>query len=237
MTPQQTKKTLKVKGVLLDVDGTLYHQAPLRAIIILLLIAHKIFNPLELKRIIKVIVQYRKSQEILRGSSETQNGNQNNQLALTARLSGESVSYVSDIIEEWFEKRPIPFLRICKRRDLETTIDLLDKKGIRLGVFSDYPVKKKLEALRISNFISTVVSSHDERVAGFKPMTNGFKIAAEDMGLAPSDILYVGDRPETDGVGSSEAGMHVIIFRGFSRKNSCEYPSISCFSDLLKAIG
>jgi len=58
------------------------------------------------------------------------------------------------------------------------------------------------------------------------------------MGLKPSEILYLGDRAEVDGPGGADAGMQVVIFRGFlKRRNTCGYPSIRTFSELSRAIG
>ncbi|MEW5818116.1 MAG: hypothetical protein AB1798_22345, partial [Spirochaetota bacterium] len=119
MPTKQIQEFHNIKGVLLDVDGTLYHQAPLRAIMMLLLIFLNISNPSELRRKIKIILQHRKSQEILREFPEGQNGNQNNQILLTARHTKETIAFVSNIVEEWFDKRPLPFLRLCRRRRLE----------------------------------------------------------------------------------------------------------------------
>jgi FMN phosphatase YigB (HAD superfamily) len=243
MPARQLQGSPDIKGILFDVDGTLYHQAPLRAIMMLLLVLFNLYKPKELKRKVKVILQYRRSQEILRESPpaefpEMQTGNQNRQLLMTAGHTGETVSYISRVIDEWFEKRPLPFLPLCGRRKLKESIAILHKKGITLGVFSDYPAEKKLEALGVSRFITTVVTSRDQEVYGFKPKTNGFKIAAARMGLKPSEILYIGDRSEVDGLGGSEAGMQVVILGGFfKRRNSCDYPSIRSFSELSRTVG
>jgi len=203
----------------------------------LLLILLNLFRPYELKRKLNVIRQYRKSQEILRESPEMESGNQNSQLLLTSRHTGESVPYISEVIDEWFEKRPLPFLRLCCRKGLIESMDLLNKRGIKLGVFSDYAAERKLEAMGVSKYIGTVVSSKDEEVRGFKPETNGFTIAAVKMGLKPSEILYVGDRPEVDGPGGVKAGMQVAIIKSFLRSNNAhEYRSLNSLSDLLMVI-
>ena len=218
-------------------DGTLYHQIPLRIFMLVLLVLLNLLKPRALKRKVRVIQQYRKAQEIIRKSPEMQTGNHSNQLLLTANYTGESVPYISYIIDEWFEKRPLLVIRLCRRRELEKSISLLHKKGLKLGVFSDYPAEKKLEALGISKFITTVVSSSDQGVYGFKPKTNGFTIAAIKMGLKPSEILYVGDRPEIDGQGGSDAGMQVVIIKSFLRNgNAHGYQSLNSLSDLVGAI-
>lgn len=225
-----------IKGILFDVDGTLYHQTPLRVIMFFLLVSLNFHNPKELLKKFKVIIYYRKAQETLRKSHGIQGENSNNQLMLTAEITGERPSYISEVVEEWFEKRPIPFIRLCRRRGLKHAFEIWHKKGLKLGVYSDYPVRKdKLHALGIYRFITTIVSANDSEVYGFKPKTNGFAIAAKKMGVRPSDILYVGDRPEVDGVGASEAGMRVMILKGITKKGTaCHYPSFCSFRGLLK---
>ena len=218
-------------------DGTLYHQAPCRAIMLLLLFLFHFSRPSELRRKLRVVLQYRKSQEILRKSPMEGIGNQESQILLTARHANESISYIADVVEEWFEKKPLPFLRFCRRRELRESLSLLFQKDIKLGIFSDYPAENKLKALGVSNLITTVVPSGDMKVHGFKPRTNGFKIAAGKMGLDPAEILYVGDRPEIDGLGGSEAGMQVVILKRFGKRNGYPYPSVRSFSELLRTIG
>jgi len=237
MSLNQTKKLPKIKGVLFDVDGTLYHQIPLRAIMIILLVLLNIHNPKELFRKAKVIIAYRKAQEKLRHSCQGSSDCSIRQIDLAISNTGESRGYVSETIIEWFEKRPISFLRLCHRRGLNSVLDLFHQKGIKLGVFSDYPTWDKLLALKVYEYFSTVVSANDPEVKGFKPKTNGFTVAARRMGLKPSEILYVGDRAEADGAGASAAGMPVVILKGFfDKKKSCDYPVLSSFYDLPKVI-
>ncbi len=229
--------TRRIKGILFDVDGTLYHQAPCRAIMLVLLFLFHFSRPSELWKKLRVILQYRESQEILRKLPMAGIGNQKSQILLTARHTNESVSYISDVVEDWFEKKPLPFLRFCRRRELRESLSLLFQRGIKLGIFSDYPAENKLKALGISNLITTVVPSGNMEIYGFKPRTNGFKIAADKMGLDPAEILYVGDRPEIDGLGGSEAGMQVAILKRFGKRNGCQYPLVRSFPELLRTIG
>lgn len=226
----------KIKGILFDVDGTLYHQTPLRVFMTFLLIFTNIHSPKELVRKVKVIIQYRKSQEILRKSPLMLKKSLQDQLLLTTEATGEPLSYVSDVIDEWFEKRPLPFIRLCRRRGMEHAFEIWHKMGLKLGIYSDYPVRKdKLHAFGIHRFITTIVSASDSEIYGFKPKTNGFAVAAKKMGAKPSEILYVGDRPEVDGAGAFEAGMQVVILKGITKKRTvCHYPSFSSFRGLLK---
>ena len=225
-----------IKGILFDIDGTLYSQAPLRMIMAALLILLNCYKPKELFRKIKVIIQYRKAQEHLRSIDVQENGYES-QIKYSAEKTGESTFYITSVVDEWFEKKPLPFLRLFRRRGVRKVFDSLCRKGVPLGVFSDYPVENKLHALGISKFVDTRISSSDTGVYGFKPKTNGFLVAAQKMGLDPYVILYVGDREDVDGVGASAAGMQVIIKKKLLKKRSyTSYPSFNSFHDLLKII-
>ena len=223
-----------VRGILFDVDGTLYSQRPLRAVMMVLLLFRYFFKPRELVRKAKVINSYRKAQEMIRVSSEIVLNGRKKQLEITAQHTGESDDYVLEIVKEWFEKRPLPFLRFFKRKDMKNAIVFLYRKGFKLGTYSDYPVEDKLEALGVSKYLTTAVYSGDPMVRGFKPNTNGFHVAAKKMGLLPSEILYIGDRPDIDGIGASTAGMQAMIIRPFQmRRQRKEFPSFSSFKRLI----
>ena len=226
MSTNQNERLRSIKGVLFDVDGTLYSQTPLRLIMIFVMFLLNFFRPRRLKRQIKVISEYRKAQEALRSTDELLEGMPARQIELASKNSFESSNNVLEIKKEWFDSRPLPFLRFCRRRGLKHFLQVLKKHGFKLGVFSDYPAHDKLQALGISHYFSTVISSNNPEVKGFKPMTNGFAKAAEMMGLEPTQILYIGDRPEVDGKGASAANMPVIILNGlFKRKDEwgCTY--------------
>jgi FMN phosphatase YigB (HAD superfamily) len=235
MPLNNSEELCRIKGILFDVDGTFYYQTPFRAIMILLFVSFNIHNPKELLRKAKVITAYRKAQENLRYSLQGSSNCSIRQIDLAINNTGESHGYVSKTIIEWFEKRPLPFLRLCRRRGLNSVLCQLHQKGFKLGVFSDYPTQYKLLALKIYKYFSTVMSANDPEVKGFKPKTNGFAVAARRMGLKPSEVLYVGDRAEVDGIGASAVGMPVVILKGFfDLKKSCDYPVLSSFDGLPK---
>jgi len=178
------------------------------------LIIKHVHQPLQLIRKLKVISNFRKSQELLRKNTDTSGNSYQNQILLTAKSSGEKKEFISQVIAEWFEKKPLKFLKLCRRRKMEKILLSLHKKKYKLGVYSDYPANDKLKALGIFNYFNTIVSSNDPEVTGFKPHTNGFRIAAQRMGLDPAEIIYIGDRPEVDGKGAEEAGMKYINISG-----------------------
>jgi FMN phosphatase YigB (HAD superfamily) len=223
-------REMKTKGVLFDVDGTLYHQAPLRAIMVSLLLLHHLFTPGELLRKIRVIKAYRNAQEELRLKANLEGPRA--QVMLAAEISGESEQYVQEVVVEWFEKKPLPYLPLCRRRGMSEVVRSLFDQGMKLGVVSDYPVEEKLAALGISRWLSVVVSPGIDGVRGFKPNTNAFAKAAEKIGLDRSEVVYVGDRPDVDGAGASAAGMKAVII-GSGGRNKHRYAHIKSMKELL----
>jgi len=225
----------KARGILFDIDGTLYHQMPVRLIIILLFIIENILKPNQLKKKARIIIAYRKSMEVLR-NSDIARGNRN-QVEMTAKNMGATCEYVSSVVKEWFELKPLPLLKLFRRKGVTNCLNVLLKNGYKLGVFSDYPVHDKLKALDLSDYFSVAVSASDPEVYGFKPNTSGFQVSSQKMDLKPSEMIYIGDRPEVDGIGANHAGMPVIILNSFWKsKDTFDFPSVPSFHKLLEIL-
>jgi len=81
------------------------------------------------------------------------------------------------------------------------------KKFMPFAVYSDYPIlKERLEALDID--VSPEIRLYGpESFGAQKPAVRPFLRIAEDFGVKPEEILVVGDRIETDGMGAFNAGM------------------------------
>lgn len=201
----------QIKGVLFDVDGTLYHQTPVRITMAILVILTNILKPRSLQKHIAIINAFRQAQEHLRFNSPEAANCKRLQFELAAKLTNQPMEVVEGIVEEWFFRRPLPFLPYCNRKKVHFTLQNLLNRGIKLGVFSDYPAAEKLKALGLSQYFSFAISVWDKEMSGFKPHTNGFNIAAERMDLHPAEILYVGDREKVDGTGALQAGMPCAI--------------------------
>jgi HAD superfamily hydrolase (TIGR01549 family) len=121
------------------------------------------------------------------------------------------VEEVEAAVTEWIFRRPLKYLRSCRRAGIESLLDCLASRGVRAGVFSDYPAHEKLESLRLTERISLVACATDAEVNAFKPHPSGFVWSCERWGLDPAQVLYVGDRAEVDALGAANAGMPCAI--------------------------
>jgi len=201
-----------VRAVLFDVDGTLYHQEPLRLCMALELAALPLrARPASARRTWGAIRAFRRVREDLRDLGAGEAPLARLQFQLAAERQQTEVDGVEAAVSEWIYQRPLKYLRRCRRAGIESFLGYLASRGIPAGVFSDYPAREKLEALQLAEKISLVACATDAEINAFKPHPRGFVWACERWGLEPTEVLYVGDRPEVDALGAANAGMHCAI--------------------------
>jgi HAD superfamily hydrolase (TIGR01549 family) len=225
-----------IRAVLLDVDGTLYYQRPLRCFMAIELCA----LPLSMRscrsayNIWRSLGYFRRVREELRHLGEPEDYLATLQYVEAAKQVGEDLAQIESVVMEWIHQRPLRYLRLCRRRGIEAFLTFLESKGIQVGVFSDYPVLDKLQALGLAERMSLALSATDPEINAFKPHPKGFLHACALWGLPPAAVLYIGDRPEVDAVGAANAGMPCALLgegaylRG-SSKASTYYVTFSSF--------
>ena len=196
-------------AVILDVDGTLYHQRPLRIAMLLRLARAAARRPREMARASRVLRSYRTAQEVLRASADP---DPLRQVDVAAAECGRPVAEVQALVEHWMEREPLAILPRYGRPGLRAFLERARARGVRLGVFSDYPAYAKLEALGVRDLFDAVLSAQDAGVGRFKPDPKGLLLVAEALRVRPADTVYVGDRADVDGEAARRAGMRCAIF-------------------------
>jgi putative hydrolase of the HAD superfamily len=185
---------------LVDLDGTLYVQAPVR-----LAMAAEVgllgWSSLRLLR------QFRREHENIR-RLELEGDPFRLQIERTAEALGAPASLVEASVRRWMIERPAKWLPIFRRRELIDEIDAFRARGGRTALVSDYPAQKKLEALGASRLFDVVVASGEpDGPPRLKPHPGGMLRAASALGIDPARCLVIGDRPDADGRAASAAGM------------------------------
>ena len=203
----------RIRGVVFDVDGTLYDQSLLRIILAVRLVGALIAHPIRTSRDIKIVSHYRKHQEALRGQRLTVKGLRRKQAAMTAASAGSDLHTVEKTVAAWMENIPCRSMALCRRPGLTDVFQVLKQNGYRLGILSDYPSEGKLQALGVRSFVDAVLCTSDPAVGNFKPHPRGFRAIARRMGLPTGRILYVGDRSDVDAAGALSAGMKTVLVR------------------------
>lgn len=103
--------------------------------------------------------------------------------------------------------------RIMRRPHLKETMEKLKGLGLRLGLISNIistsVAPHFLEEYGIRDYMDCVVLSS---VTGIrKPSPDIFRMAERELGLAPSELAYVGDTISRDVIGTRNAGWRLMI--------------------------
>lgn len=189
-----------LEALTLDVDGTLYS---LRSMVLR--------NPLLMLGLADFFRQLHRVRDGMRGQAPRDDflKEQARRLA-EARGIGlpQAERLVKQVIEETW---PRAFRRVRPYRALRGVLEDLHRRGLRLGLISDYPLDDKLSALGLAEipFAARVVS---EQVGALKPHPLAFLRAAEQLSVEPGRIMHVGDREDCDVRGAHAAGMKAALF-------------------------
>ena len=187
---------------LVDLDGTLYHPLPVKLVMAAQLL-------LGGWGALGTVRAFRRQHELLRADPEAPPGDPYAiQLERTADALGRPVDEVAVVVEDWMQRRPAPWVRRFRRRDLLAEIAAFRDAGGRTALVTDYPASRKLDALGAREIFEVVVSSGEPGgPARLKPSPDGYLAAAERLGVAPADCLVLGDRDDADGEAARRAGM------------------------------
>lgn len=221
----------RIKGIVFDVDGTLYSNSKLRFIIGSLLIANLIKSPVKFRKIIKIISAYRKAQEKLR--ENILNDARAEQIELTSKSTGYTTEDIEMVVSVWFDNKPLKYLKRTSREGLIGLFKWIKDRNLKLGLLSDYPCREKADALGITEHVDIILSAQDKEINVFKPDSKGFEVISEKLGLKPSEIIYIGDRSDIDVPGAVKSGMTAVII---GEKPGKDYLGIKNFKELQKII-
>ncbi|MFE4713316.1 HAD family hydrolase [Paenibacillus sp. NPDC056722] len=114
--------------------------------------------------------------------------------------------------EELLEDYVSQFHQACVSfPNLLELLEELQQRGIELGLITNGFTAlqmSNIQALGIERYFSAILVSEQEGLR--KPDHRIFKLAAERLGVAPEESIYVGDHPMNDVQASREAGMIAI---------------------------
>lgn len=195
-------------ALLVDLDGTLYHPLPVKALMLLEL-------GLCAPWVAPTLSVFRKQHEHLRRTQrEPVPDPFELQLQQSAELLGKDPSVLLHLVREWMLLRPRKWLRRFARTELLRELREFRVGGGRLGLVSDYPAKEKLAAFSDAVTFDVIVASGEPGGPGrLKPHPDGYLLAAEQLGVQPKRCLVIGDRSDADGLAAERAGMAFRLVR------------------------
>jgi HAD superfamily hydrolase (TIGR01549 family) len=205
----------KVKGIIFDLDGTLYRMRwYMRPFLLLMLFP----DSLRLPRFLKIRgafagVEFETPDALYKEVTK--------RLAPVEKVSQETLL---QWIDKQFYKAFVNVMYLLKnsRPQVNKTLHELKQRGFKLAVLSDYDrIPERLDKLNIDKSAFSIMTS-SESFGALKPSPVPFQKIAADWNLDPSEVLVIGDRDDTDGEGARRAGMKFLLLCN-SRKKSAGF--------------
>lgn len=120
------------------------------------------------------------------------------------------IEYIKKLIDIYRGHKP----DIKLYDDAKYILDILYKKGIKLGIITDgYKItqRKKLEALNIDNYFECIVVTDELGREFWKPHSKSYEIMKNKLKLDYDEMVYVGDNLSKDFVTANKLGMKTVF--------------------------
>jgi len=217
-----------IRLVVFDVDGTLYDQRGLR----LRMLREMLLVPFRGRGVefISILRAYRRIREQL--GESLQEDFERELISRTAALVGCSEERVRVTAGEWLEQRPLRHLVRYRYPGLPELFHGLRQQGRKIGIFSDYPARAKLEALQLD--ADFIVCAGDADVGVLKPHPRGLQVLMARAAMSPAETILIGDRPERDGLAAQAANVRSLIR---SRKSIVGWQTFARYDDPVFSAG
>ncbi|MBR2281408.1 MAG: HAD family hydrolase [Spirochaetales bacterium] len=200
---------MSYKAVCFDIDGTLYPIGTMNSRLLRLSLRHPLFG-LRYRRNRR---EYRRWQSTFtqkvpfrwREAMIVQNG------------TGKEMPFDKETYRRTYERLESlvygPMRRLYRRTrtfdGVRDTFLRIRDDGLKIGVFTDFPLFDKLEGMGLADLVDFAASSDD--VGYLKPDTHCLEYLLYNLGMGPKDVLYVGDSYEKDVKGAMAAGIDAVL--------------------------
>jgi phosphoglycolate phosphatase/putative hydrolase of the HAD superfamily len=220
----------QVKGIIFDLDGTLYRMPwYMKPVITIRLFPHCLRLPL-----------YMSIRETFAGKDMKSGENLMHELSTSLSRKKRKISpeqaktWIFNHFYRQFEA-VMPMFR-GHRPGLSETLSGCKSKGIKLAVLSDFDkVESRLLKLDISPSLFDTLKAA-EADGQLKPSPKPFLKIAESWNIKPGNILVIGDREDTDGLAANNAEMQFLQISDNRKKpeNACSWDEIRSILGNLK---
>ncbi|MBE7731951.1 HAD family hydrolase [Devosia faecipullorum] len=191
--------------VVFDIDGTLYDLAPMR-LHMAAMVGWQAIATLDPK-LFRLISTLRRRREEL-AEKETADF-EAVLVADVAASMGRSEAAIRIALSDWFDRRPLPYLKRYRVPGAQELFLALRQRGIQIGVLSDHRAVDKLTALGLS--ADLVLSAVDPEIGVQKPHAKGLLTLLDRAGRHPAEAIMIGDRLDRDGAIARRAGTGLLL--------------------------
>lgn len=194
-----------IKAVAFDIDGTLYADWRLYTRISGYFLKHLFF-----------FIQYNKVRKVLHQTAPLADFYEY-QSRLLAKLMFTTPERAREKIEDiCYEGLKPYFVKIKPYKQVYETIYALKSAGLKIAILSDFPPEQKGRVWGVRSLCDVCLGS--EEIGALKPSKYAFGTLAQELHLAPEEILYVGNSIKYDVRGANYAGMKTAYFMDFKHR-------------------
>jgi len=211
------KKFLKnLKLVIFDVDGTLYDQKKLRNKMMVALSWYYFLRPWKFKELL-IIYHFRKERERKAGFKGPDLYNA--QFDWCAEKVKYPVNTIKNVVNKWIFAFPNRYLKSCMYPDVKELFELLKENDILRAIYSDYDSDEKMKWMGLE--ADLLISSTDAEINALKPQPKALNYIIDKFKIKEKNsCLFIGDRPELDGVCAKQAGIKFLLIDKEKAKNN-----------------
>ncbi|MBP5464124.1 MAG: HAD family hydrolase [Treponema sp.] len=194
-----------IKAVAFDIDGTLYPSWRLYVRIAPYFVRH-----------IRFFLKYSRVRKVLHKTAPLPDFFEYQARLLAKELGCES-DYAKLLIQEiCYEGLKPYFFKIKTFPDVYQTLVAFKSAGLKIGIMSDFPPEQKGRLWGLRSLCDVCIGS--EESGALKPSVYPFGILTKKLGVAPSEILYVGNSIKYDVRGAKGYGMKTAyLMQGFKK--------------------
>jgi HAD superfamily hydrolase (TIGR01509 family) len=201
--------TTRYAAWLVDLDGTLYRQTPVKLAMAAELL---LFGWGAIKTLRTFRHAHEQLRELAGDDAALALSPFQRQLEHAARTLGKSPSDVEPVVQQWMFERPLKWVARAKRQALLDALASFRRGGGKTALVSDYPATGKLKAMGAFELFEVVISNGElGGPSKLKPDPEGYLSAAHRLGVDPANCLVIGDRDDADGAAARSAGMTACI--------------------------
>ncbi len=191
---------IEVKAIILDFDGTVYFQKPVQLYNLIRIILTLTSKPIVISEI-RIIQKYRKMREKY-SESQIPILRVEDDLAAELNQSIERIKYLRDY---WLIHSQSLAIKLSQRVLLLRKISQLQRYGVQIILWSDYPTAEKSKRLKL--FPDRTFCSEDLSIQFAKPSGKGLLYIIETLHLRKNEVILIGDRDDRDGKAAATAGI------------------------------
>lgn len=199
-----------------DLDGTLYFQKPFRISMLIYLLTCGVTHPGKIREFF-LLKEFRSVRERWDECISDDIGKQLDrelsledlQYAYVAKKKKVGTQRVKDAVQLFMMEVPLGILPRFRDEITCNWIQRLRESGKKVIVYSDYPVKDKLDCFGI--MVDGMYTSSDEKIGCMKPDPKGLQVIMKEWDVDKDRIVMIGDRYEKDGLAAEKNGIDYLI--------------------------